>query len=576
MTIAAASNATSGSRGELPNQRAYYADDDSVVSSNVTNDDDGGGSNDNDSSDGSSNSSSDDRHGTFEPEVARLTQAAETGTRNAINQPQQEESVSRCMCMPRNRKEWCIVLLALLLVVAVGLGTGLGLSMFGSRGGSGDGVSDGNDGDGNDGNATDEPSAPTYAPTGIIGPPVVDPDRPDDPEDLAAAVRYHVVAQGISDGASFLEVGSGSESTPQQRALDFLADRDFLPSVVDDEGDDDDDDPLAVNDDPLALPDDPPRRPYLTTATPAYRVSQRYATTVLYYATDGDDWDINRLWLEPGVHECDWIGVTCEERRVPSVTLTEAVENPEDFPSYDDVSAGTTVERMVVAIDLPENNVAGTLPQELVALPLLGRLGLWNNRIGGSLPKQLGQLTRLFSLLLDGNSLAGKIPGQLGQMQELKDLFLARNRGIGGRIPSSLGNLSKLERLRLSDMSLRGSIPSALGKLTNLFDLSLHNNRLTQSLPDEMDALIYLSSLTLNGNQLTGSIPDSWSTLSQLKKLEVHSNNMAFEVEEWLCATRTTAPEGGGMLQTLTTDCQGEDPTVSCRCCTNCPAASGL
>ena len=202
------------------------------------------------------------------------------------------------------------------------------------------------------------------------------------------------------------------------------------------------------DDDPLAIPSSSSSgggevqetRPYITTDTPAYRVAQRYATAVLYYSTNGPNWETNNLWLEPGVHECDFVGVTCELRPIPAFTLREAMEmGPKDeIPKHDDGSVDTTMERMIVAIDLPENKMTGNIPREIMALPYLTRLGLWSNEIEGSLPSQLGELKLLSSLLLDDNSLTGYIPSQLGELDELTDLSLGYNEGIGGRIRSNL------------------------------------------------------------------------------------------------------------------------------------------
>ena len=120
-------------------------------------------------------------------------------------------------------------------------------------------------------------------------------------------------------------------------------------------------------------------------------------------------------------------------------------------------------------------------------------------------------------------------------------------------------------------MSLRGTIPTALGQLTNLVDLSLQNNRLSRSLPEELKNLVNLESLILSGNEFTGDIPMSWRSMSKLKRLEIQSNKMSFDLDERLCSLRNTAPEGGGLLEALVTDCQGDEPRVSCNCCTNCP-----
>lgn len=42
-------------------------------------------------------------------------------------------------------------------------------------------------------------------------------------------------------------------------------------------------------------------------------IEQRYGLSVLYYATEGDDWDENEGWVQDGVPECEWFNVTCEE-----------------------------------------------------------------------------------------------------------------------------------------------------------------------------------------------------------------------------------------------------------------------
>jgi len=590
MTILAANN-------DLSNAEAgTYADDDSVVSSEVT--DDGDGS----SSDGSSDNNSGN------PEIATLTRAVETVIENAntieIQQVQQEYKKG---ILPHSRREWCIVFFAIFLILAVALGTGLGLGFFfmsqsdqGSsnveRGGPtlGDPLSGGDNGGStnesttneDDSGSDNETQTPTYSPS---SPP---PNNPSDstlleleqplPNDLAGAIAYHVISQEISSIASFDDLagdnsGGSSDKTmsaPQQ-ARDFLVLRDTLPLALMDEDDEQqqsngngggDDDTLAI---PGTVNNAAKTRPYLETTTPAYRVAQRYAAAVVYYATDGTNWETNSLWLKPGVHECDWVGVACEELPIPAVTLEEVLQNPDEIPRHDDGTVDSTTERMIVAIDLGENNMGGYIPQELAALPYLQRLGLWSNVIGGSLPSQLGRLSRLSSLLLDDNVLEGNIPRDIGLMKEMKYLSLGLNKGIVGRIPPELGNLSKLERLNLANMNLRGPIPTAFGQLENLVDLHLENNRLSRGLPEELGNLVNLESLVLSDNAFTGDIPSSWRSLAKLKRLEIQSNKMSFDIDERLCSLRNNAPEGG-LLEAFVADCQGDEAKVSCSCCTIC------
>mmetsp|Transcript_16007 Transcript_16007/g.33841 ORF Transcript_16007/g.33841 Transcript_16007/m.33841 type:complete len:596 (+) Transcript_16007:147-1934(+) len=560
---------------------SYYADDDSVVSSNVS---EIGGPGDIGSS---SNDDDGNRSGSRDPEVVTLTRAVVTDVENAnVNEHPNERQSG---ILPRSRREWCFVFLAILLILAVALGTGLGLglSFMNKDSSTSSGKEERTVGVGQ--SAGSPNTEPTQSPS--VGWPTFSPSStPNDNtspsatslspvmvNNLASAIEYHVIAQEISNIASFPEMSDGGDPTTmsaQEKARDFLVFRDYLPLTVMDEEDDVPNNPNGGgNDDPLAIRNNDlnqQRKPYLTTATSAYRVAQRFATAVLYYATDGDNWETNQLWLEPGVHECNFIGVTCEEIAVPAVTLEEALESPNELPHHDDPEFDSTMEQMIVAIDLPENNIAGSLPQEIMALPYMRRLALWSNAVGGSLPTQLGRLTRLTGLHMDDNMLEGNIPRQIGQMSELTDLYLQFNRGIAGRIPAELGNLAKLERLRLSNMSLRGPVPTTLGKLANLVDLSLQDNRLGRSLPAELGNLTNLESMLLNRNIFTGGIPVSWKSLGKLKRLELQYNELELDMDEWVCPLRKNAPEGSGLLKVMKADCKGDEPRVACSCCTEC------
>ena len=311
-------------------------------------------------------------------------------------------------------------------------------------------------------------------------------------------------------------------------------------------------------------------RPNLDMSSPAYRVAQRYSIVVLYHVTNGTNWFSSDLWLEPGVHECDFVGVTCEYANMPSITLREAILDPDALPHHEDGTVDVIIERVVVAIDLPENNVGGIIPREVAGLPYLRRLGLWSNVIGGSIPPELGALARLSSLLLDDNLFVGNIPEEFGTLTEMTDLSLGPNAGISGRIPEEIGDMLRLERLNLSEMSLMGPIPTSFGRLTNLTELNLRGNELGRGLPEEMKDLVNLESLILSDNDFTGSIPRSWRSLVKLERLEIQSNDMSFDVNEDICSLRSDSEGSFGSLETLVVDCEGVEPKVRCDCCTSC------
>ena len=93
----------------------------------------------------------------------------------------------------------------------------------------------------------------------------------------------------------------------------------------------------------------------------------------LYFATGGPDWVQSNGWLaSPTI--CDWSGIGCEQDQVMS-------------------------------FELPANNLTGSLPDFLDALPALSTLNLSDNRLEGVLPFSVAEkASRLPSCNLAGNS----------------------------------------------------------------------------------------------------------------------------------------------------------------------------
>jgi hypothetical protein len=581
----------------------YYADDDSDVSSTVSND-------------------APLPATTNSTEVTILTQdvVADIENANYVSQTHSQSSITNKRNNQRRRR---MTLMAIILAIAVALGVGLGIGFFVSNNNddynsssTADGSSSSGDreidvGDGTNTSTYTTTSPPTPFTTSSYTETIPKPL----PGDMASAIQYHVIMQDISslislnDMANEGQGGGQRQPTAQQLARDFIVLYDVLPLSVMDEDSVTGEDTvrtsttlsetipsLASSSTAAAVGASSvggssssasastaskassivstnnalPTRPYLQRSTPAYRVAQRYAAAVLYYATNGTNWETNSFWVTPGVHECDFIGVTCEELPIPAITLDEAMQNPDTMPTHDAGGVNTTMERMIVAIDLPENSMGGYLPQEMVAMPYLQRLGLWSNQISGSVPSQIGKLSRLASLLLDDNRFTGSIPSEIGMLREMTDLALGMNMGITGRIPSELGNLNKLEQLHLAKMTLSGYIPAAFGNMANLQELNLGYNMLESSLPDSLTKLGNLESLILDNNHFTGSVTSSWRSMTKLKRLEIQMNDMVFNADTDLCYLRTSSSESVGSLEVLVADCQGNPPEVTCSCCTSC------
>jgi len=237
-----------------------------------------------------------------------------------------------------------------------------------------------------------------------------------------------------------------------------------------------------------------------------WKLRQKYVLAVLYYSTDGINWDDNTGWLTPGSNECDWFSTTASG----------------DFSACDD--AGKFAE-----INLRLNNLRGTIPPEIVLIAdQLNSITINGNSLSGTIPSILGtELTILKRFHAHWNSLTGSIPTQLNGMSSLASLKLGKNELVGS-IPWQLSNLSKLKSLELFSNNLSGVIPFLLGDLTALTNLNLSNNNISGEIPVEIANLTTLKSIKLGRNNLEGTMPDEvcWN-LPALESAEVDCEKVA-------------------------------------------------
>lgn len=196
--------------------------------------------------------------------------------------------------------------------------------------------------------------------------------------------------------------------------------------------------------------------------------AERAALMALYNATTGASWTDSTGWGGTAESVCvdPWFGVTCV--------------------------AGT-----VTALELPNNNLIGSIPAAIGDLANLEILKLQRNKLTGTIPAEVGNLTKLQILSLRSNELDGPIPTELEKLTALTELYLRNN-------------------------ELSGPIPAGLGKLTLLKVLSLRSNRLTGTIPAELGNLTLLERLFLRSNVLRGEIPSTLVNLQQLIPDELH------------------------------------------------------
>lgn len=219
------------------------------------------------------------------------------------------------------------------------------------------------------------------------------------------------------------------------------------------------------------------------------------ALVALYNSTNGDTWTDNTGWLSNDDPCSGWNGVECEGGRV-------------------------------TVISLQQNNLTGTLPNEIGDLTQLRAMYLWGNSIGGNLPNSIGNLTNLNNIWLFQNQLTGEIPASIGNLSQMYSLKLENNQ-MSGPLPSSLGNLTQLWELNLSNNQFSGTLPQSIGNLTALNQLRIGNNQLTGSIPNSIGNLEDLVGLYLFKNMLTGPIPSEIEMLSNLKAVYLYDNQLS-------------------------------------------------
>ncbi|MED6109975.1 hypothetical protein PIB30_038590 [Stylosanthes scabra] len=92
-------------------------------------------------------------------------------------------------------------------------------------------------------------------------------------------------------------------------------------------------------------------------------------------------------------------------------------------------------------------------------LKLIVIMDLSENDLSGSIPKGIASLNGLHGLNLSNNHLKGEIPEMIGDMKSLESFDVSSNQ-LSGTIPSSMSALTSLSHLNLSHNNFSGSIPT--------------------------------------------------------------------------------------------------------------------
>ncbi|KAG6503971.1 probable LRR receptor-like serine/threonine-protein kinase At1g67720 [Zingiber officinale] len=90
----------------------------------------------------------------------------------------------------------------------------------------------------------------------------------------------------------------------------------------------------------------------------------------------------------------------------------------------------------VVALNLTNFGLSGTLPNSIDNLTALANIWLSGNKLYGPIPK-LSSLKNLVSLHLQDNEFSGPIPSSLGELPSIKEIYLQNNQ-LTGPVPDDL------------------------------------------------------------------------------------------------------------------------------------------
>ncbi|KAJ4820550.1 Polygalacturonase inhibitor protein [Rhynchospora pubera] len=224
------------------------------------------------------------------------------------------------------------------------------------------------------------------------------------------------------------------------------------------------------------------------------------------------------------------------------------------YPPFPDGICGLTY---LVALDVYEINVFGSIPSCITKLSHLVRLGITKTYLSGPVPGFSGQTkpTNLTNIDLSGNQLSGTIPPSLFTLPKLDTLNLASN-NLTGTIPPGILH-TKNPALLLTNNSLSGELPKSYGSVefsridvggnqlggdaSFLFGkqkaqyIVLANNNFEFDLSYiEFSDNIY--GVDLSHNKIYGKVPDSFATAQNLWYPNLSFNRLCGEL-----------PKGGNM-----------------------------
>ncbi|KAJ7949537.1 putative Receptor protein kinase [Quillaja saponaria] len=269
------------------------------------------------------------------------------------------------------------------------------------------------------------------------------------------------------------------------------------------------------------------------------------AEALLRWKESLPDQSILQSWATPAWNNssnaqspCGWHGITCDsagnviEINLAYTDLKGTLQNL-DFSSLTNL----------LRLDLKENQLEGSIPQNIGILSKLQYLDLSTNFLNGTLPLSLANLTQVFELDVSRNNITGELDPNLfpdGTEQSKTGLisiknFIIQTTLLGGRIPNEIGNMRNLVLLALDFNSFYGPIPPSLANCSELSLISISQNHLSGPIPYDIGRLNKLTDMRLLKNNLSGSVPQGIGNLSALTTLHLAENNFTGQLPPQVC-----------------------------------------
>ncbi|MCD7973290.1 MAG: hypothetical protein LUG18_11605 [Candidatus Azobacteroides sp.] len=266
------------------------------------------------------------------------------------------------------------------------------------------------------------------------------------------------------------------------------------------------------------------------------------ALVAFYEALFGEEWVRKWLLSEPLT---SWYGVELTDNRITGLSLNNnnlRGSIPEEILQLSELKylilegneltgqlpSGLSELENLEILNLSKNQYEGAMPSVIAALSSLKKLNLSYNNYTSLI--DFSNLTALEEVIITDNpNLSVSIPSSIGKLEAVRTVHF-NNNNLSGSIPVEVKSMKALQDLKLFSNNLSGSIPSEIGEVTSLVTADLQDNKFTGSIPSSVGNLKNLKELMLNDNELSGSISSSIGNMSALETLLLQDNNLTGEI----------------------------------------------